>query len=126
MRTNRTQMQTQTQERRTTQQQARPNLRAAIVESWTFTSDSRAGVEYETLRLVGGALTCNCPGWTRRVDASGSRTCKHTRAVQMGRTAIAVGHVVFLVEHQTQNAGSVIAPRNATPFGGITRRLVTE
>ena len=56
-----------------------------ISQVWTFRSDSNPDKEYETLRYTNGSLSCNCPGWTRRVAADGSRSCKHTRAVDLGR-----------------------------------------
>lgn len=56
-----------------------------IRQVWQFRSDSNPDKEYETLRYVDGSTSCNCPGWTRRVAADGTRSCKHTRAVDMGR-----------------------------------------
>lgn len=55
-----------------------------ISQVWTFGSDSNPDVQYETLRYTDQSMSCNCPGWTRRVAADGSRSCKHTRAVDMG------------------------------------------
>ena len=55
-----------------------------IRQVWTFGSDSSPGVEYETLQYQDDSMSCNCPGWTRRVAADGSRSCKHTRAVDLG------------------------------------------
>ena len=51
---------------------------------WSFASDSNPNIEYETLQYVDGTTSCNCQGWTRRVAADGSRSCKHTRYVDMG------------------------------------------
>jgi hypothetical protein len=48
-----------------------------ISRVWTFTSDSNPNVEYEALQYVDGATSCTCKGWTRRVAADGSRSCKH-------------------------------------------------
>jgi hypothetical protein len=56
-----------------------------IRQVWQFTSDSNPDKQYETLRYIDGSTSCNCPGWTRRVAADGTRSCKHTRAVDMGR-----------------------------------------
>ena len=56
-----------------------------ISRVWTFRSDSNPELEYETLRYTDGALSCNCPGWTRRIAADGTRSCKHTRAVDLVR-----------------------------------------
>ena len=56
-----------------------------ISRVWTFRSDSNPDTEYETLRYSDASLSCNCPGWTRRVAADGTRSCKHTRAVDLNR-----------------------------------------
>jgi hypothetical protein len=55
-----------------------------ISQVWTFASDSNPSVQYETLQYADGTTSCNCMGWTRRVAADGSRSCKHTRCVDMG------------------------------------------
>jgi len=55
-----------------------------ITRVWSFASDSNPNVEYQTLQYADGTTSCNCPGWTRRVAADGSRSCKHTRLVDMG------------------------------------------
>jgi hypothetical protein len=55
-----------------------------ISKVWTFRSDSNPSVQYETLQFVDGSTSCNCKGWTRRVAADGTRSCKHTRYVDMG------------------------------------------
>ena len=55
-----------------------------IVKAWTFASGSTAGKTYQTLRYADGSLSCDCPGWTRRVQPDWSRTCKHVRDVEMG------------------------------------------
>ena len=59
-----------------------------ISRVWTFTSDSNPAITYETLLYTDGSLSCNCPGWTRRLAADGSRSCKHTRAVDMGQADV--------------------------------------
>ena len=41
-------------------------------------SSSNPNVEYLTLIYTDGTMSCNCPGWTRRVAEDGSRSCKHT------------------------------------------------
>ena len=58
---------------------------APIAKTWTFTSDSNPDKEYETLQMTDLTTSCGCPGWTRRVDAQGNRSCKHTRLVDQGR-----------------------------------------
>ena len=55
-----------------------------IQRVWTFASDSNPDVEYQTLQYADGSTSCNCAGWTRRVARDGSRSCKHTRQVDMG------------------------------------------
>jgi hypothetical protein len=55
-----------------------------IQRVWTFVSDSNPDVEYQTLQYADGSTSCNCQGWTRRVAADGSRSCKHTRSVDLG------------------------------------------
>jgi hypothetical protein len=55
-----------------------------ITRVWTFASDSNPNIEYETLQYTDDSTSCNCMGWTRRVAANGSRSCKHTRLVDMG------------------------------------------
>jgi hypothetical protein len=51
---------------------------------WTFASSSGRG-EYETRLYTDGSTSCNCPGWTRRVDkATGARECKHTKWIEAG------------------------------------------
>src|SRR5436190_10812861 len=56
----------------------------SISKVWTFASASNPNVEYETLQYVDKTTSCNCKGWTRRVASDGSRSCKHTRYVDMG------------------------------------------
>jgi hypothetical protein len=55
-----------------------------ISKVWAFASESNPEVLYETLQFVDGTTSCNCKGWTRRVAPDGSRSCKHTRSVDMG------------------------------------------
>lgn len=53
---------------------------ANVAKVWTFESESSSKT-YETMQYTDGSTSCNCPGWTRRTDARGRRTCKHTRWV---------------------------------------------
>src|SRR4051812_49010635 len=55
-----------------------------IQRVWTFASDSNPTKEYQTLQYEDNSTSCNCAGWTRRVASNGSRSCKHTRWVDMG------------------------------------------
>jgi hypothetical protein len=59
-------------------------MNKAIQQVWNFRSDSRPEVEYQTLQYADGSTSCNCAGWTRRVASDGSRSCKHTRLVDLG------------------------------------------
>ena len=59
-------------------------MNTTIGKVWTFPSDSNPDIEYETLQYTDGTTSCNCKGWTRRIAADGSRSCKHTRYVDMG------------------------------------------
>lgn len=59
-------------------------MNKSITRVWTFRSDSNPNIEYETLQYQDGSTSCNCKGWTRRVAADGTRTCKHCRLVDMG------------------------------------------
>ena len=56
----------------------------AIARVWKFSSSSNPNKSYETLQYEDGTTSCQCPGWTKRVAADGSRTCRHTRSVDMG------------------------------------------
>ena len=72
-----------------------------IRQVWTFRSDSNPNQEYQTLQYTDGSTSCACKGWTRRVAADGSRSCKHTRWIDMG---IAGHHCISThnYEHQPQ------------------------
>ena len=60
------------------------NVTQKISKVWTFTSDSNPTIEYEALQYTDGTTSCNCKGWTRRVADDGTRSCKHTRLIDMG------------------------------------------
>src|SRR5512137_1942954 len=71
-----------------------------ITKVWTFASDSNPNIEYETLQYSDGSTSCNCKGWTRRVAADGTRSCKHCRYVDMG---IADAHCTATHNYETTN-----------------------
>src|SRR6266478_2657450 len=71
-----------------------------ITRVWTFASDSNPNIEYETLQYADGTTSCACKGWTRRVTANGSRSCKHTRYVDMGTAG---DHCTATHNYGTQN-----------------------
>lgn len=52
-----------------------------VYKVWAFEGSGKE--PYQTLQYEDASLSCNCPGWTRRVANDGSRSCKHTRLVQM-------------------------------------------
>jgi hypothetical protein len=60
------------------------DMNKSISRVWTFASDSNPNTEYQTLQYADGTTSCSCKGWTRRVAADGSRSCKHTRWVDLG------------------------------------------
>jgi len=59
-------------------------MNKVIQKVWSFPSHSNPNIQYETLQYTDGSTSCNCKGWTRRLAADGSRSCKHTRHVDMG------------------------------------------
>lgn len=59
------------------------SMSTSVNYAWKFLSSDGKRI-YETLRYTDGSVSCDCPGWTRRVGADGDRTCKHCREVQMG------------------------------------------
>jgi hypothetical protein len=69
-----------------------------IAKAWVFKSDSNPNITYETLSYDDGTTSCGCKGWTRRVAADGSRSCKHTRLVDMG---LADQHCVSTVAYNS-------------------------
>lgn len=78
------------------------------VKVWTFASGSNPNKKYETLQYADRTTSCNCPGWTRRVDPNGNRSCKHTRMVEQG---IADEEAVASADLQSgQTAKPKIAP----------------
>lgn len=60
-------------------------MNKAVAKCWWFQSGSNPDKTYETLQYTDESTSCNCPGWTRRVDAEGNRSCKHTRLVHADR-----------------------------------------
>ncbi len=57
-------------------------IKKPIIKVWTFRSKS-SDTTYETLQYNDMSTSCNCMGWTRRVANDGSRSCTHTRSVDM-------------------------------------------
>ena len=57
-------------------------MSAGIAKFWTFASSS-TDKTYQTILYTDGSTSCDCFGWCRRVKGDGSRSCKHTRSVDM-------------------------------------------
>jgi hypothetical protein len=103
----------------------------AIAKSWLFGSKSNPkATPHETLQYVDGSTSCNCSGWTKRVADDGSRSCRHTRLVDMGRADAECISYHDYVEHQTaQNAGVEIpkakkpAKVKDTPPAMVVRKI---
>jgi hypothetical protein len=61
------------------------NVNQPVAYTWLFGSKSNPkAVPHETRQYYDGTVSCNCPGWTRKVQPDGSRTCRHTRLVETG------------------------------------------
>ena len=78
----------------------------AIVKVWIFNSSSNPNKNYESLKYSDGSLSCNCPGWCRRVTADGYRTCRHTRSVDAGTADSECVSMVDYTKGKTQTAVS--------------------
>src|SRR6476620_4431609 len=70
-----------------------------VRQVWTFASDSNPLIQYQTLQYADGSTSCNCKGWTRRTATDGSRSCKHTRWVDL---KVADQHCTATRNYQTQ------------------------
>lgn len=68
-------------------------MKKKITHVFLFASDSDPNKTYETLKYNDGATSCNCRGWCQRVAADGSRSCRHTRLVDMD-VGIAERHAI--------------------------------
>jgi hypothetical protein len=96
----------------------------AISKCWTFASSSGRG-RYQTLLYADGSMSCDCPGWCRRIASDGSRSCKHTRSVLMGTAdrECEISH-----DYQVPVAAAVCTAlptqRAITPFGQLGRRKI--
>lgn len=102
-----------------------PKARSPIAKTWRFASSSGSNT-YETLQFQDGTTSCDCPGWTRRLQSDGSRSCKHVRSVAMGDAdSIAI---------KFTEIGKVIAPvapalqkkLNLMPQFGVSGRRIAD
>lgn len=55
-----------------------------VKQIFPFRSKSDPKKSYECILYTDNTTSCNCPGWTRRVAANGTRECKHTQMVEGG------------------------------------------
>lgn len=55
-----------------------------ISKVWLFASSSGKG-NHETIQYSDASLSCSCPGWCKRTQPDGSRTCRHVRLVIIGQ-----------------------------------------
>ena len=55
-----------------------------VARVWEFASASNPNKKHEALQYTDGSTSCNCMGWTRKVAADGTRTCRHVRMIDMG------------------------------------------
>jgi hypothetical protein len=79
-------------------------MNKTISRVWMFASDSNPEIHYETLQYADGTTSCSCKGWCRRVAPDGSRSCKHTRYVDMGT---ADQHCRATHSYQSQQKGTL-------------------
>ena len=94
-----------------------------IQQVWRFNSDSDPNKEYETLRYLDGSTSCNCAGWTRRVAPDGSRSCKHTRLVDLGRAdALALATHNYAQTQPQPHVQRHVPKNNPAQIPGLGRR----
>jgi hypothetical protein len=82
-----------------------------IVQTFYFDS-SKGNKVYETLLYDDKSTSCDCPGWCRRVQSDGSRSCKHTRLVEAGRAISAC------TNHRVRPAPPIPSGITAATAGG--------
>lgn len=86
----------------------------AVAKVWTFESSSSSKT-YETLQYIDGSTSCNCPGWTRRVAADGTRSCKHTRWVDQNLADANCVARKDYTQNQTGSKKAVAKPKKTPP-----------
>lgn len=91
-----------------------------IQQVWTFPSDSNPAVEYQTLQYADGSTSCNCKGWTRRTASDGSRSCKHTRLVDL---KVANQHCTATCDYRTNQPSPI---QNESQRTKITSRRLGQ
>jgi len=85
----------------------------SLIKVWVFASSSDPNRQYQTLQYSDGSITCECPGWTRRVQPNGTRTCKHVRSVDQGRADVeALGYHDYRI--LPQDTSFVTRPKPTT------------
>lgn len=97
----------------------------AISKVWEFESSSGSKT-YETLLYSDGTTSCNCMGWTRRTTPDGSRSCKHTRLVDMRRAdaeCLSVHEYGRPQDHESGPPTPTFPAHNPADFGTTKRKL---
>jgi len=94
-----------------------------ITKVWTFGSDSNPSKTYETLKYDDGSSSCNCPGWTRRVAADGSRSCKHTRLVDQN---LADSHCISSKDYEGKTTSKATTEAAPTAPVKAKKHILTE
>ena len=93
-----------------------------IARCWEFASGSNPNKKYETLQYTDGSTSCNCMGWTRpRAAADGSRSCKHTRMVDMG-----AADRECTAQHDYTQTVTRQAPKASTPLAAPKSKKKTS
>lgn len=82
-----------------------------IRQVWTNRSDSNPDKYYQTLQYTDESTSCDCKGWTRRTATDGSRSCKHTRDVDMG---LANRNAVSTIRYDDGSGPAVAGPANTS------------
>ena len=91
------------------------------LKSWWFPSESNPNKPpYETMLNDDESLSCNCPGWTRRLERSGRRSCRHTRLVEAG---LADDCAVKVIDYRTGSTQNPISFRQPKKTGEKTINL---
>lgn len=88
-----------------------------IATTYVFASSSNPKKTYQTLQYVDGSLSCDCSGWTKRVQPDGTRTCRHVRAVDAGVT---VGYDCLsrVSEHKSHTRPAPLSIQPSLPIPG--------
>lgn len=87
-----------------------------VAKVWYMPSKSNPSVTYETLQYNDGSLSCNCPGWCKRVATDGTRSCCHVRLIHAGIAKPALDYT-----HQPLRPQWLVDPSNLKFPSGQTQ-----